>query len=122
MATSQQNSVVKLAVLAQLLNETIDEVVGTQYHVREVKRDLTRLEDSIKKNFEPTINMLYEVDDMAMVGLGQVGDTIVNLIARQDIYTLADMITSYYKTDRVPICKPCRAAPSLIPISKFITA
>ena len=94
MATSQQKSVVKLVVLAQLLNEAIDEVQGTQYYAREVKRDLKKLESSIKKNYEPTISMLYEVDDIAMIGLGQVGDTIVDLISKNDIYTLSEMVSS----------------------------
>jgi hypothetical protein len=94
MSNSTQNSVVKLSVLAQLLNEAIDEVKGTQYDKVEVKTSIKKLEAAIKRHYEPTINMLYEVDEMAMIGLGQVGDTIIDIVSRKDIYQLSDMVSS----------------------------
>jgi hypothetical protein len=103
---SVQNSVVKLMVLSQLVNETIDEVKGTQYYVREVKQAVNRLEDSIKKNYESTIDMLYATDDMAMIGLGRIGERIIDPLVDKDIYTLAHLAEAM-KDLEVKKCSPC---------------
>lgn len=86
-----EHSVIKLLVLTQLVNETMDDVKGTQYYKSKVKEDIDRLEKRIKQVLEGHINYLYGADSDAMQELGSSITNVVNKLSTLDVWTIKEL-------------------------------
>lgn len=104
-----KNEIVKLAVLQQLVLETMDNVKGTEYYAREVKQQMKKLETTLERKYGALTALLYSADEMSMIGLARAGHSIVEAIAKRDIYTLAEVASIINSMDEktAELCAPC---------------
>ena len=96
-----KTEIVKLIVLQQIMLETIDNIRDTEYNSREVKQLLNRLECTLEKRYGLTSELLFNADETAMIGLCESVETITEIIAKKDIFSIAELVSTMKQKDLI---------------------